>query len=264
MPAIPTAARTIDLNADLGEGCPNDRALLRPGDLGEHRLRRPCRRRRRDPADARRCPGSARRGRCASRLSGPRAFRPARADDVDGRRHGDDRGPGGVPGRAGRRCRRADPVPQAARGALQPGPAPERDRARGRGRGGRADPSAAGTAGHRAGAAGHPGAASATSPRDSPTADTATTARSSPGASRTRSCTTPPRWRRSSGIWSTADAWRRSASTATTRAPSTTPGSSAGCWKGRGSACGASPRIPHNPNRLPDARHGRERPDHDP
>ena len=43
--------------------------------------------------------------------------------------------------------------------------------------------------------------------------------------------------------------------------PSTTPSSSAGCSKGRGSVCRASPRIPDDPNRLPDPLHRSERPD---
>ena len=123
MQQMPAGPRSIDMNADLGEGFANDRALL---DLvtsasiccGAHAGARSC-----HPPDAPRRSRPRRVDRRPSRLSRPGWIRPPRATTLNPRsdrahplagRHLDQpRGRG--------RCQRV--LPQAARGTVQPGPA---------------------------------------------------------------------------------------------------------------------------------------------
>ena len=163
-----------------GRGLSQRSGLARPGDLGEHLLRRPCRRRHERSARRSRRPGR-RRGRCPPRLPDREGFgrreQSATAAEVEQlilEQVADLRS---WPTR-----RRASPVPQAARGLYNQAQR-GRDRPRSRRRGGRAGPPAPGTAGHAL-ERWLASRASATSPRASPTAVIATMARSSPAASR--------------------------------------------------------------------------------
>ena len=219
-------ARSIDLNADLGEGFPNDARPARPRHLGERLLRCPCRATATSILrDAPRRPRA--RGVSVGAHPGyrrPRGLRPSRAGDLGGDEverlildQFDDlaaladevglalrfvKPHGALYNQAQREDEFADGVVAAVRQLGPAGAGPARRRARAPGRATRACGS---------------------SPRGSPTAATGPTAGSSPGPSRTPSSTTPPRSRPRSSGSSSEGASRPSAFTATIPAPSPMP-----------------------------------------